>query len=165
MVRRLLFGVGVVTCFVASTPILDACGDKFLLIGRALKYRHTYAAAHPASILAYTQSPRVADLIGKQGLGALLKLVGHRVRIVDSPALLQQALKAETFDVVIVPADAATDMRQRAGTAQIMPVLFSAGDGDAQTFGCALKIPAKGPDVLAAVDRAIALKQGRPVKR
>ena len=130
MVRRLLFVVGVLTWFLAAAPALDACGDKFLLVGRALKYRQTYAAAHPASILAYTQSPRVADLIGKQGLGALLKLVGHRVRVVDSPALLQQALKAETFDVVIVPADAATDMRQRAGTAQIMPVLFSADDGD-----------------------------------
>ena len=167
MFRRLLFGIGLFASFVAATPSLDACGDKFLLIGRALKYRQTYASAHPASVLAYTQSPRVADLFGKQGLGALLKLVGHHVRVVDSPALLEQALKAEHFDVVIVAADAATQLRTRAGGAQVLPVLFEASQAEVraneQTFGCALKMPSQGADVLTAVDRAVMLKQGRPV--
>jgi hypothetical protein len=167
MFRRLLFAVGVLTSIVAATPSLNACGDKFLLIGRALKYRQTYASAHPASILAYTQSPRVADLVGKQGLGALLKLVGHHVRVVDSPALLEQALKAEHFDVVIVAADAATELRIRAGGAQVVPVLFGANQADAraneQKFGCVLKMPSQGADVLAVVDRAVKLKQGRSV--
>jgi hypothetical protein len=103
MVRRLLLAVGIAWYVVAGPP-LEACGDKFLLIGRALKYRQAFASAHPHTILAYTQSPRVSDLVSKQGLGALLKLVGHHVRIVDSPVQLQQVLKAEKFDLVIAPA-------------------------------------------------------------
>jgi len=165
MCRRLLVGVGVFASLVAATPVVHACGDKFLLVGRALKYRQTYAAKHPASILAYTQSPRVADLLGKQGLAALLKLVGHHVRIVDSPALLQQTLAAETFDVVIVSADTAADVRTHARGALVVPILFAASDAEVRsserTFGCVLKIPSQGAEVLAAVDHAVELKQAR----
>jgi len=35
----------VVVCGVDAKPY--ACGDKFLLIGRALKYQKAYASAHP----------------------------------------------------------------------------------------------------------------------
>ena len=34
-----------------GAPVLWACGDKFMLVGRGVRFQRAYAAIHPASIL------------------------------------------------------------------------------------------------------------------
>jgi hypothetical protein len=37
---------------------LQACGDKFLLVGRGAKFRQAYAAVYSASIIVFAQPQR-----------------------------------------------------------------------------------------------------------
>ena len=39
---------------------VEACEDKFLLVGRGTRFQRAYAAIHPASIVVYAQPQRRA---------------------------------------------------------------------------------------------------------
>ena len=57
----------------------QACGDKFLLLGRGVKFRRAYAAIYPALIVIYAPPQRhAAKAIRDPRLQSDLKLAGHR---------------------------------------------------------------------------------------
>ena len=64
-----------------GTPDLQACGDKFLLVGRGAKFRQAYAAVYPASILVFASPQRsAAKAIRDPRLQTDLKTAGHASR-------------------------------------------------------------------------------------
>src|SRR5438067_10713282 len=73
-----------------------ACGDKFLVIGRGIRYERAFASTHPGSILVYADSDKTKDL------REALKLAGHKVQIVSDENSLFSNLQSGHYDVVIV---------------------------------------------------------------
>src|SRR4051812_6071733 len=79
----------------------NACGDKFLMLGRGVKFQRAYAAIYPASIVIYAQPQRHAtNAIRDPRLQNELKLAGHHVAIVETEAALTQTLKSEPVDLI-----------------------------------------------------------------
>ena len=72
---------------------IEACGDKFLLVGRGVKFQRAYAAIHPASILIYAR-PRTgaAMAIRDPNLQSSLKAAGHILSLVENEQALEVAL-------------------------------------------------------------------------
>jgi len=98
MLRRLL-PVGILLATAAlGTVQLDACGDKFLRMGRSARLRG-YAAVHPASILILTPARATPSSI-KQ-FETLLKRAGHTPRAVPHETDLGLAIANAPYDVVI----------------------------------------------------------------
>ena len=103
IMRKLLGSalVGIVVAGCAHPPLL-ACGDKFLLIGRALKYQKAYASAHPGTILIYdAPGSRVGAVARELQLQQLLTGAGHKVQVVSTFAALEQAVKTISPDIVL----------------------------------------------------------------
>jgi len=122
--RRRVFITGLIGATAAGSIDLDACGDKFLRVGRSARFRR-YAAVHPAAILIY--SPVNSTRAGIDELRALLKRAGHKAVALDRAASVSAALAASPYDVVIADyLDAERlkgDLRSAASQAALLPIL------------------------------------------
>jgi len=122
--RRRVFITGLIAATAAGSIDLDACGDKFLRVGRSARFRR-YAAVHPAAILIYT--PRGATREGLDELKGLLKRAGHNALALDRNASVSGALTASPFDVVIadyLDADRLkSDLQSSSSRAALLPIL------------------------------------------
>jgi hypothetical protein len=122
--RRRVFIAGLIAAAAAGSIDLDACGDKFLRVGRSARFRR-YAAVHPAAILIY--SPRNASRKGVDELKSLLKRAGHHAVALERSASVSGALTASPFDVVIadyLDADRLkNDLQAASSRAVLLPIL------------------------------------------
>src|SRR5215813_5000413 len=92
----------VLVAVVQGADGVQACGDKFLLVGRGVKFRQAYAAIYPASIVVYTQQQRsVAKAILDPRLQSSLKTAGHKVTIAEDERALSRALESDPVDLVL----------------------------------------------------------------
>jgi hypothetical protein len=95
----------VVMVLSASTlyPVAKACGDKFLMVGRGARFQRAYASIYPGKVLIYTRpSADVKAAIRDPRLHKALRQAGHSVSVMEDWALLEQALKTVSVDVVLV---------------------------------------------------------------
>ena len=97
---RPVLSVGVVFVLVTCSQLsLDACGDKFLIVGRGAQFSQVYAALYPGSIAIYTRdAARAADRT--KDLRKLLTRAGHRVSVIAAPDL-PMTLQRGRIDIVI----------------------------------------------------------------
>lgn len=145
--------------WIGSNP-LNACGDKFLLLGRGSSLG-AYAAVHPATILIVrhgkTGSPLVID---DPQLASGLQRAGHKVRTLDSPAKLTQTLSATRFDVVLADLSDAVaiepQVRDASAKPALVPVVFDPTANELASaekqFVCLLKAPEKVTHFLGVID-------------
>jgi len=148
----------------AAVDVLHACGDKFIRIGREVRFGR-YVAVYPAAILVYApvgSAPwRVADL------PSVLKRAGHAPTVVTSPAEMSAALRGGKFDLVLVGLaqadEVSTEARAASSHPDLLPVLVK-GTADqiakAKTFGTC-RIEATAPhrnDALAEIDHRMELR-------
>src|SRR5712671_7842122 len=69
--------------------VASACGDKFLTVGRGVRFQRAYAAIHPASILIVLPVKTVKSAaVRDSALTTALKMAGHRVETVQQPVNL-----------------------------------------------------------------------------
>ena len=122
--RRRVFITSLIAATAAGSIDLDACGDKFLRVGRSARFRR-YAAVHPGSILIY--SPVNATRAGIDELKAMLKRAGHHPVALDRGASVSAALAASRYDVVIaeyLDADRLkVALQSAASQAALLPIL------------------------------------------
>jgi hypothetical protein len=95
-----------VTLAIAATPIgwrpVEACGDKFLLVGRGVRFQRAYAAVHPANILIYARPTTSANrAIRDPQFQKSLRQAGHQVSVIEDPTLFEHALQLSPFDIVL----------------------------------------------------------------
>jgi DNA-binding NtrC family response regulator len=157
--RRRVFITALIAATAASSIDLDACGDKFLRVGRSARFRR-YAAVHPASILIY--SPVNATRAGIDELKAMLKRAGHNPVALDRHASVSAALAASRYDVVIadyLDVDRLkVDLQSAASQAALLPILDKPGKAieteAARQYGFLIKPHAMTKyDALAEIDR------------
>jgi hypothetical protein len=158
-VRRILTLIAVAAVLATVTADLDACGDKFLRVGRSARFRR-YAAVHPAAILIYTPADATPD--GIKEFEAILKRAGHRPVTLPNGADIAQALAAAPYDVVIANFSDSNLVRDRiraaASPASLLPILYKPTKAVAEQaerqFICLIKPDAMTKyDALAEIDR------------
>jgi hypothetical protein len=100
----------IVTALLVAAPasgIVDACGDKFLLVGRGMRFQRAYAAVQPANILIYATSATNPDrAIRDTQFQKTLRQAGHQVSVIEDAELFRHAIQVSAFDIVL--ADVAT---------------------------------------------------------
>lgn len=162
--RRVLAPV-LTLCLAATWAVdLSACGDKFLRIGRSVRYGR-YAAAYPAAILVY--SPRNSVPARVTDLATVLKRAGHRPTVITQPADLAAALTAGAFDVLLTGIAQADDVLRQAAAApsrpHVVPVIFEGNPADeaaaAAISTCRIQLPGRHRnDALAEIDHKMELR-------
>lgn len=170
--RKLTFLLVTFILVLGISKQATACGDKFLVIGRGLRFERAYAAKNPGTILLYRDgnddSAKTVDDLQK----ALTK-AGHKVQTVDSADALTATLKTSKFDLVVLNLNDVTVMEQEIITSPskpaVLPIIYNKTGNELANAGkqydCILKASGKNTDALKVVDEAIAeRKKGQPIK-
>jgi hypothetical protein len=114
---------------VQGTDGLQACGDKFLLVGRGVKFRQAYAAIYPASIVLYAQPQQsAAKAIRDPRLQSGLTAAGHRVTIAEDEGSLTHALESDRVDLILTDA-ADADRILTASSVRAQALVPAQGEG------------------------------------
>ena len=83
-----------------TTAVAWACGDKLMLVMRVRLAQ--LKLGHPVAILAYAQRDLPSSALVRQiQLQPAVKKAGHRFQFIDDTARLDDALKAEKYDLVL----------------------------------------------------------------
>jgi hypothetical protein len=153
---------------------MQACGDKFLLVGRGVKFQRAYAAIYPASIVIYAQPQRsAAKAIRDPRLQSDLKQAGHRVVLVESDAALARALESGKVDLVLTDvADADQTSRQGATSPSrptVLPVMYEPTREEAKEiesrYQCRLKSSDRADRYLVTIDDAMKARAAEKKKK
>jgi hypothetical protein len=141
---------------------VQACGDKFLRVGRSARFRK-YASVHPSVILLY--APRWTGT-GINEFEAILKRAGHKPQTVVNEATLAQALATAKYEIVITGFShvgaAKEALHAASSTAVLLPVIYKPTkqeEGEAKlAYQCLLR-PEKMTEfqALEEIDRLIDL--------
>ena len=159
------FLAGVAGVWLLCWADAQACGDKFLVVGRGVRYSRAHAAAHPTSILIYKNpASRISAAAKDAQLESNLKQAGYKVQSVENAAGLQSALKSARYDLVL--ADIADspglekDVASEPSRPLVVPVLYEPSSAELaaakKEYGCAMKAPSK--DYLATIEEILARK-------
>ncbi|HEX9162767.1 MAG TPA: hypothetical protein VF980_13765 [Thermoanaerobaculia bacterium] len=160
--RRLLVSAGLAAFLLCGDAI--ACGDKFVVFGRGVRFRSAYAATHPAAVLIYMNPASKMPQIEREfRIEAMLKQVGHKPREVSTPEELQTALAGGTYDVVLTDMADVTAVEQvRARTnakSSIVPTLYNPTADSVSTaqkqYGCLVKAAKRSHDLLLVLDEVM----------
>ena len=164
---RTLVGVivGIVMTSTTWSPV-EACGDKFLLVGRGVRFQRAYAAVHPANILIYARSTTDANrAIRDTQFQKTLRQAGHQLSVIEDAKLFQQALSVASFDIVLADLSEAQTIDPLVATARSQPkalyVEYPTGSTKAlaSQFMCELKA---GDRVTRFLDRIEDEMKARP---
>lgn len=133
-----------------NTAHPDACGDKFLRVGRSMKVRG-YSPVHQGSILIYANPDTVRDF------REFLARFGHTSAAVGDVRRFAEALATGKYDVAVVPAKElprlAGELRNAPSKPEILQV-FDHAQGR-QPHICALHSKSNGYEALAEIDHLL----------
>lgn len=120
-------------CLGAVDPAIHACGDKFLMVGRGAKFQRAYASVYPGKLLIYARpSTNAKAAIRDPQLHKALRQAGHAVSVIEDWALLEQALRTVSVDVVLVDVAEAARLQQVVASSPTRPdALYVAFPGEA----------------------------------
>jgi len=163
MRKAFIIALVVLASSLARSVGIDACGDKFLQVGRGAKFR-AYAVIYPASILIYTHgAPGASTAIRDRGLQATLKAAGHTLTMVEDEQFLEQALKSDKFDLVLADVGDATSLERKVQSSPtrptVLPVTYKPTKAEAEAlekqFNCRLKASDRSDRYLTVIDDAM----------
>jgi hypothetical protein len=154
---------------------VQACGDKFLLVGRGVKFRQAYAAIYPASIVIYahTQQQTVAKAILDPKLQFGLKAAGHRLTIAEDDRALTRVLESDRVDLVLTDAADADRIARQAVAApthpNVLPVMFEPTKEEARAvearYNCRLTSGDRPDKYLSTIDDAMKVRVAERKKK
>ena len=151
----------------------DACGDKFLQVGRGILQRF-YVPNSSASILVFAPPRSGTSLIKEQKFQAALQLAGHKsVTVVRDEAGVSKALSERQYDLALVGQDdlaafgLAADVTQPAAPT-VLPVMNkkptkSEMETCKRQYDCELKTTDRLDNFLKVMDDA--MKARKKAKR
>jgi hypothetical protein len=166
--------LGALTVVGAASQPTRACGDKFLLVGRGVKFQRAYAAIYPASIVIYAQPERhTARAIRDPRLQTDLKLAGHRVLVVETDVALARALDSDKVDLVLTDvADADRMSTQGAASPSrptVLPVMYEPTKEEAKAietrYQCRLTSSDRADRYLVTIDDAMKARAAQKRKK
>jgi hypothetical protein len=144
-----------------------ACGDKLVLSIGNLRFRQVNESPRPASILAYTPlNSRVAEVVKDLEQQSAGKRVGLTFYSLDDPGRLDEVLRAQKYDLLLVDARDADNLERHAQSVPskplVLPVVYQSSKSAAaeaeKRFHCVLTAPNSPGRYLSAIDRAMEFK-------
>jgi ABC-type amino acid transport substrate-binding protein len=159
--QRLIFASVLFLAASSMWTVVDACGDKFLMVGRSGRFNQAYAAIYPATILLYAPAGRAASVaILDPKFQSSLTRAGHRIEVVKTEEQAVQMLQAGRFDLVLSDAADADALKARAAVSPtqptVMPVLINQTKADAEAiktrYQCELKPSDRPGRYLSTID-------------
>ncbi len=144
----------------------QACGDKFLRVGRGARYQRAYVAAHSATILLLAR-PGSSVAASLRELEPALKRAGHKPVLVEDASAVAPALGRERFNIILADLKDVSSVESAAkadGRVDLLPLLDqptpAARASATQDYRCVADTPGKKAQVLAEIDEImeIALK-------
>jgi hypothetical protein len=158
--------VALVTLISLGAQAVSACGDKFLLVGRGVRFQRAYAAIHPASILIVVPPKSVKNAAVRDShLQTALKMAGHRVELVPQANLAEQIGRSR-YDIILAERADALAIPDLVSAAPVKPSVVgvledpSAADlAEArQRLQAVLKTPQSLFEILKLVDDVMATR-------
>jgi hypothetical protein len=150
------------------STVAFACGDKLMLTLGNVRFGQVNGTARPASILAYApRNSPVADVVKELELQSAAKRAGVTFYSLDDPARLDEALKSQKYDLLLVDAGAADslegEVQSAASKTLVLPVVYQSSKAAAaeaeKKFHCVLTAPNSAGRYLSAIDRAMEFKE------
>lgn len=163
MLNRALMAA--VLVLVAATPSdMLACGDKFLVPSRGIRFQGPPLDRESATILLYASTDSALGAALKTlSVEDALRKAGYRPTTVASAADFDTRLRAARWDVLVIDlADGPEIARRLPSTAApiVLPVAYGtagvSADGAKTQYQQVLKSPKKNKAFLDAVDKVIA---------
>jgi hypothetical protein len=150
---------------------LQACGDKFFLVGRGDRFARAYASLHPGRIVIYTGgSTATSKALGDGRLQKYFSRAGHRVSVARDKAALDQRLQAAEVDLVIAGLTEALDLLPRIDSTASRPTLLPVADDTRDTpqvhhqFAATLKVSDKINGFLAKIESVMKARSVAPAR-
>lgn len=174
--RRVLV---LVVVLLGAAPALQlvplACGDKFLMVGRSLRFNQVYAAIYPSMILIYAHSAqgRSSGILDPKFQANLIR-AGHRVEVVKDDARLAQTLQDGGVDLVLADVSDVEAIKPRAELSpskpMVLPLLYKPTRAEAEAVKTRYRTELKSSDrperYLSAIDHEMqARAKARPERK
>lgn len=149
--------------FLAAVPFAQqalACGEKFLIVGRGARFQRAYVALHPASMVLLN-----SRLTGRRDLQSRLKTAGHRIQLVSDISELGEAVRKQSYDLVLADGNDAAQIEEVLSSVQARPLFLPVIDGSSKSAETQYKCPlkhegvAKSRDFLATIDAVMEAKR------
>lgn len=148
----------------ASSSNGEACGDKFLRVGRGARYQRAYVAVHPASLLLLAR-PGSSVAASLRELEPTLKRAGHKPVVVKDAAAVPEALERGHFNIVLTDIKDVPSLEgaaRKTGThVDVLPFIDEptpeARASAAAGYRCVAEVPGKKADVLGKIDEIMEL--------
>jgi hypothetical protein len=167
MRRVLLFTAVLLGMALSFWSVTYACGDKFVMVGRSVRFNQAYAAIYPATILLYSHAGRGAQkgVLDPQFQSNLTR-AGHRLQIVEDESQLEPTLQAGHFDLVLADVSDVESTKakaeQSASKPTVLPVMYKPTKAEAEAvktrFQCELKSSDRAVRYLAVIDEQMQVR-------
>ena len=147
---------------IATPASLDACGDKYLSLGRGTRFERSPVARQTSAILIYSNpASELSKTIAKLSVEASLLKAGYKPTTVTS-ANLTDTLRGQSWDLILVDTEdlnTVTPKLTGARDPHVVPVLFqptkTAVNQTRKTYGGVLVNPTKSRTFIDAIDDAM----------
>jgi len=117
----------------------------------------------------FVKQPEVRKALAGVAVDATLRQAGYRPTMVDSAAAFESALGRGGWDLVLVGLADAEAVSKRSKNVGVLPVVVNPTAAELQQtrklYPVVLKVPAKGPAVLEAVDDALTARSKQKSSR
>jgi len=153
-----------------GSEAVSACGDKFLLLGRGMRFQRAYAAIHQARILLVVPSKSVkVAAVRDPRLKSALENAGHKVKVVQAAKLAEALAGGSQYDIILAGRDDAMgipgSLPAGSGRPSVIGVLEDPGAADVAASRLALdavlKTPQPLPDILRVFDVVMAARRDK----
>lgn len=150
--RRISTLLSILLAVTLGQHVLEACGDKFFLVGNGSRFNQAFASLNPGNVLIYTGGgTEISKGLRDARLHKYIKDAGHRIVIAADRGELETALAAGAVDVVLAGLGQASDLVPPVASAASKPTL--------------LPIEGKGPDATSSHQFARRLKSSDKIIR
>ncbi|HEY3122533.1 MAG TPA: hypothetical protein VGK70_00550 [Thermoanaerobaculia bacterium] len=168
MRKLTLFLVLAAVVFLGGVAATLGCGDKFVVLGRGMRFGRAHAAKFPGSVLIYVnRASHMPAAMKEFRLEPTLKAAGHSIRVVENFADLDQMLTSGRYDIVLTDVADSARVQERAASSLskplVVPVLYKPAPAELaaaeKKYGCLIApTSTRSLDLLPVVDQAM---QGR----
>lgn len=172
MRRHLAITTFVLLAAVIPGQTLQACGDKFFLVGRGDRFARAYASLYPGRIVIYTGGFSATSKALEDGrLQKYFTRAGHRVSIARDAGALDRTLRAGDVDLVLAGLQEALDLLPRVDAITPGPTLLPVSDdkrdipADRHRFVATLSASDKITGFLAKIEDVMKARSATSARR
>lgn len=163
---RVAIGTALLVIGASALNPLGACGDKYLNLGLGTHYNRSAAERRAAGILIYADpQSELSKMLTTLSIADGMKKVGYQPTFASSSDQLDAALRARSWDVIVVDVARADDVVRRlpktAAAPRLLPVLTKPTRDELKraekVYDVVLNTPSKNRAFVDGVDDAMDL--------